>query len=146
MFPDRVLQSLAENSGVLGLEVAGFGLRTDKYPTGGIEGYMEHMEYCIELMGIDHVGCGPDSLYGDHVGHYKAFHERNLINGWGQYPQPGREPEREYSSIEYVKGMENPTECLLNVTRWLVKNGYSDIEIVKIIGGNALRLLRQVWK
>ncbi len=148
MFPDNVLQSLAENSGVLGLEVAGFGLRTDNYLTGGIDGYMEHMEYCVELMGIDHVGCGPDSLYGDHVGHYKAFHERNLINGWGQYPQPGsaRVPEREYPPIEYVKGMENPTECLLNVTRWFVKNGFSDVEIVKIIGGNALRLLRQVWK
>jgi membrane dipeptidase len=42
--------------------------------------------------------------------------------------------------------MENPTECLLNVTRWLIKNGYSDEEIVKIVGGNALRLLEKVWK
>jgi membrane dipeptidase len=146
MFPDEVLQPLAENKGVLGLEVAGFGLRTDQHPKDGIEAYMEHMEFCIELMGINHVGCGPDSLYGDHVGHYKAFHERNLKNGWGHNLRTGKESEREYPAIKYVKGMENPTECLLNVTRWLIKNGYSDEEIVKIVGGNALRLLEKVWK
>jgi membrane dipeptidase len=146
MFPDGVLQALAENDGVLGLEVAGFGLRTENNLNDGIEGYMEHMEYCIDLMGIDHVGCGPDSLYGDHAGHYKVFHKRNSENGWGEYPQKGRIEEREYPPIEYVKGMENPTECLRNVTRWLIKNGYSDQEIKKIIGGNAMRLLERVWK
>jgi membrane dipeptidase len=47
---------------------------------------------------------------------------------------------------EYVKGMENPTESIQNVARWMIKHGYSDQEIVKILGNNALNVLRRVWK
>ena len=54
------------------LKTAGFGLRTEKHPEGDLEGYMEHIEYCIDLTGIDHVGCGPDTLYGDHAGLYRV--------------------------------------------------------------------------
>lgn len=46
---------------------------------------------------------------------------------------------------DYVKGMENPSECLQNVTRWMIRHGYSDQEITKVIGENAIRLLRQAW-
>ena len=44
-----------------------------------------------------------------------------------------------------MKGLENPTEAIHNVVRWIVKNGYSDDEIAKIIGKNALRILERVW-
>ena len=47
--------------------------------------------------------------------------------------------------MPYVKGLENPTEGYWNVVRWLVKNGYSDEDIVKVIGGNTIRVLREVW-
>ncbi len=43
--------------------------------------------------------------------------------------------------VEYVEGLENPSD-FPNIVRWLVKHGYSDSEIVKIIGGNGLRLLK----
>ena len=108
---------------------------------------MEHIEYCIDLMGIDYVGCGPDTLYGDHTGLYRIWFDERLKNaGLGHHVRPGRECGRDLESPpDYVKGMENPTECLQNVTRWMVKHGYSDQEIAKIIGGNALRLLKRVW-
>jgi membrane dipeptidase len=40
--------------------------------------------------------------------------------------------------------MENPSE-FVNVARWMVKHGYSDAEIAKIIGANALHVLERVW-
>jgi membrane dipeptidase len=43
-----------------------------------------------------------------------------------------------------VKGLENPNE-FINVARWMIKHGYSDAEITKIIGGNILRILENVW-
>ncbi len=46
--------------------------------------------------------------------------------------------------VEYVAGLENPSD-FPNVVRWLVKHGYSDSEIAKIIGGNGMRLLSAVW-
>jgi membrane dipeptidase len=47
---------------------------------------------------------------------------------------------------EYVKGAENPSEFFPNAARWLVKNGYSDAEIKKVIGENPLRVLKETWR
>ncbi|MFX1514263.1 MAG: dipeptidase [Promethearchaeota archaeon] len=146
LFPDEVLQASAENEGVIGIEAAPGYTATKDQPIPSIETYMKHLEYCVELMGIDHVGCGPDTLYGDHVGLYRREDVELKTAGLGHYPRPGQKADFDVNDLpDYVKGMENPTECLQNVTRWLVKHGYSDQEIIKIIGGNALRLLKQVW-
>jgi len=44
----------------------------------------------------------------------------------------------------YVRGLENPSE-FVNIARWLVGHGYSDEEVQKVVGLNALRLLGDVW-
>jgi membrane dipeptidase len=41
--------------------------------------------------------------------------------------------------------MENPTENFRNIVGWLVAHGYSDADITAVIGGNILRVLREVW-
>ena len=147
MLPDDVLQACAERGGVLGVEVAGFGVRSEKHPEGHLEGFLDHLEYCIELMGIDHVGVGPDTMYGDHVGQYRVHRERANDIGLGHYTRPGKtaSPAPSYPPIEYVRGMENPSECLMNTARSLILRGYSDEEIIKVIGGNGLRVMEQVW-
>jgi membrane dipeptidase len=152
MLPDNALQALAEKGGVLGVEMAGAMVRTEKNPVASLEAYMEHVEYCIDLMGIDHVGCGPDTLYGDHIGWYRSSAAKAIINGSGHVERKGVSGEQVLGIStdlralpEYVKGMENPTECVQNVARWMVKDGYSDREVAKVVGGNAVQLLRQVW-
>ncbi|MHA2108902.1 MAG: dipeptidase [Candidatus Hodarchaeales archaeon] len=147
MFPDEVIQALAESGGVMGIEAAPGYTATKDDPIPSIETYMQHLEYCINLVGIDSVGCGPDSFYGDHVGLYRLEDEELKSGGLGHYTRPGRRGDGLIVSTlpDYVKGMENPTECLQNITRWMVKNGYSDSEIAKIIGKNALNLLEKVW-
>jgi len=106
--------------------------------THDIESVMEHFEYTANLVGIDHVSFGIDSLYGDHVGLHHAFaaslSKKDTSNNSVSYQE-----------VPYVKGLENPTEASINIPRWLVKHGYSDSDIVKVISGNALRVLRQVW-
>ncbi|HHL41588.1 MAG TPA: diguanylate cyclase [Candidatus Bathyarchaeota archaeon] len=144
---DEVLKALAEHDGVLGVGGAGQGLRTKKHPVGSIESYMECVEYCIDLMGIDHVGCGPDTLYGAHQKLYEVWFPRRM----GHYDRLGAEKIKSYPVPDgmvdpgYVKGMENPNE-FINVMRWMIKHGYSDPEIQKIIGGNAMKLLKKVWR
>ena len=51
----------------------------------------------------------------------------------------------DFPRVEYVAGIENPTEAFPNIVRWLVKHGYSDDDIAKVIGGNAMRVLDKVW-
>jgi len=146
MVPDDVLQSIAKCGGLIGIEAAPGYTATNEEPTPSIDTYMKHLEYCVDLMGIDHVGCGPDTLYGDHVGLYELYDERMTNAGVGHYPRPKQEEDLTVSELpKYVKGLENPTEAVHNVVRWMVKNGYSDAEIAKIIGQNALRVLEQVW-
>jgi len=152
MKPDEVLQALAEREGILGVEMAGAVVKTEKNPVSNLEAYMEQVEYCINLMGIDHVGCGPDTMYGDHIGLYRAMAARNKTGGLGHYSRDMTGGDKvlgmdmDVTKLpDYVKGMENPTECLQNAARWMIKHGYSDEEIAKVIGENALQLLRKVW-
>jgi membrane dipeptidase len=143
---DEVLHALAENDGLIGVGGAGRGLRTERHPVGSIESYMECVEYCIELMGIDHVGCGPDTLYGAHQELYDVW----LPLRMGHHDRPGSEAEKPFPVPEgvvdpgYVKGLENPNEYV-NIARWMILHGYSDEEIKKVVGHNALRLLDKVW-
>jgi membrane dipeptidase len=46
--------------------------------------------------------------------------------------------------LEYVPGMESPSD-FNNVTKGLVRDGYSDDEIAKVMGQNALRLIKECW-
>ncbi len=144
---DEVLHALAEKDGLIGVGGAGNGLSTEKNPVGSIESFMECVEYCINLMGIDHVACGPDTLLGDHQALYKYWDVHPL----GHYQRPGRkiDPRRPiHPGVEdpgYVKGLENINE-FVNIVRWMIGHGYRDDEIAKVSGGNAVKLLGLTWR
>jgi membrane dipeptidase len=135
--PDDVLRACAARGGVIGVEAAPHTTLTRTHRRHGLEAYMEHFEYILELVGIDHVGFGPDSVYGDHVGLHRVYSSNLSI----KESRGGNE----FEEVEYVQGLENPTEGSFNILRWLVKHGYSDDDIARVIGGNAIRLLGQVW-
>ena len=99
---------------------------------------MDHFTHCVDLVGIDHVAFGPDTLFGDHVGLHDAF-AANLSIGQAH----GRR--RQFAKVDYVDGLENPAECFWNIIGWLVKHDYSDDEIRAVVGGNILRVLEEVW-
>jgi membrane dipeptidase len=42
---------------------------------------------------------------------------------------------------DYVAGMENPAEAPHNAAGWLVRRGWTDEDIAKILGGNAEHVL-----
>ena len=50
-----------------------------------------------------------------------------------------------HPKVDYVEGLENPTEGSRNIIRWLVAHDYSDEDIAKVMGGNAIRLLSAAW-
>ena len=97
---------------------------------------MDHFHYCADLVGLDHVGFGPDTLYGDHVGLHRTF--AGLL-GQSTAGAP------DHPVVEYVDGLENPSEAFHNIAAWLVRDGLTDEEIIKVLGGNALRALAEIW-
>lgn len=136
--PDHVIKACAAKGGVIGIEAAPHTTLTVNNLEHNIEGFMEHFEYVKDLVGIDFVAFGPDTLYGDHVALHHAFAQHLSI-------QSAHEGSAHFEEVPYVKGLENPTEASLNIVRWLVKHNYSDGDIAKVLGGNVIRVLKEVW-
>ncbi|MGH7610459.1 MAG: dipeptidase [Candidatus Dormibacteria bacterium] len=140
MKPDEVIRACAAQGGVIGIEAAPHTTLSPDHRRHGVESYMAHFEYCCELVGIDHVAFGPDTMFGDHVGFHRAVEHR--LGPAASLPPSQLDFER----VEWVQGLENPGETFPNIVRWLVAHGYSDAEILKAVGGNILRLLESAWR
>ena len=74
------------------------------------------------------------------------------VGGYGHYDRLRREravkqrsklrPEM-IEGLDYVKGVEKPSG-FPNVIRRMIRDGYSNVEIAKVVGRNGLRLPKQV--
>jgi membrane dipeptidase len=140
MKPDEVLRACAERGGVLGIEAAPHTTVSYDHRAQSIDSVMDHFTYAVDVMGIEHVAFGPDTLYGDHVGFQRAISE---VIGASRLFDAG---DLDWERVTHVDGLENPSENFRNITGWLVEHGYSDSEIKAVLGGNILRLLNEVWR
>ncbi len=136
MKPDDVLRAVAGTGGVIGMSAAPHTTLSAAHPRHSIESVMDHFSYCADLVGIEHVAFGPDTLYGDHVMLHKIF--ARLLS-LGAFRGPAFDP------VAYVDGLENPTENFGNIVGWLVRHGYSDDNIRAVVGGNIYRALQAIW-
>ena len=143
--PDEVLKACADKGGVIGIEAAPHTTITPTHREHGLASFMEHFEYIKDLVGIDHVTFGLDTTYGDHVGLHRVY-QSNLSIKESHGTGNGQNTQHDFPHVAYVKGLENPTEASYNVIRWLVKHDYSDEDIARAVGGNTLRVLREVWQ
>lgn len=137
MKDDETIKMCAERGGIIGIEAAPHTTISPNNLHHNLDSFMDHFTYCVDLVGIEHVSFGPDTLYGDHVGLHDAF-AGNLSIGEAHDGV-------DFPKVDYVDGVENPTEGFYNIIGWLVKHGYSDDEIRMVIGGNTLRVLEEVW-
>ena len=137
MKPDAVIKAMAERGGVIGLEAAPHTTLSPQHPAHSLESVMDHFTHLVEVVGIEHVAFGPDTLFGDHVGLHDTF-SANLSIGQAHGTV-------EYEKQPYVDGLENPAECFYNIIGWLVSHGYSDDEIRAVVSGNIIRVLEEVW-
>jgi membrane dipeptidase len=139
MKPDDVIRACAAGGGLIGIEAAPHTTLSPAHPRHSLDSVMDHFEYCADLVGIDHVGFGPDTNFGDHVAWHGQF-ARELSTDDEPLPEP------EHPEVAFVDGLENPAEAFPNIARWLVVHGYGDEDIAKVLGGNVLRVLDAVWK
>ncbi|SMQ81442.1 membrane dipeptidase [Bacillus sp. OV166] len=138
---DDQIKAVAEKDGVIG--VVGYPAFVSTKNKATVEDLIDHIEYIRNLVGIRHIGIGMDywegmdgiaaldeskKLYTDliHTGKWKA----------DCYPPP---PWR------YPKGIENPSK-FSKLTEALINRGYSEEEVLLILGENFLRVYKEVWK
>ncbi len=143
--PDAVLEACAGRGGLIGIEAAPHTTISPEHPAHSLDSVMDHFEYVRALVGIDHVTFGPDTVYGDHVGLHGVYAANLSIESAQIGASHGADKRPEFEPVDWVRGLENPTEGSHNLVRKLVKNGYGDDDIVKVMGANALRVLGQAW-
>ena len=141
---DAQIKALAEKGGVMGLAAYGpicWNPQTDNRPT--LEDLIAHIDYVVDLVGIDHVGLGNDFPMGvpqaviDQFIQYINTHYPQMSDGYNRVG--GDTFKTRYPiGIEYFSKFPN-------ITRALVKKGYSEEAIAKVLGGNFLRVFKQVW-
>jgi membrane dipeptidase len=141
---DELLTAVAGTGGVIGISAAAHTTISANHRTHNLESYMDHFSYCVDLIGKDHVAFGPDTIFADHVGLHKLFTKWlfKRVDGLGRHADLQG---REYEPVEYVAGLESPTENFRNIIGWLVKHGWSDDDIQAVVGGNIIRALTEIW-
>ncbi len=129
---DEELKALVEKGGLIGISAIPNQLSSK--PEQSIEDHLNHIEYIANLVGVDHVGIGLDNTFHDQV----AFHRKMAAEKTVNLERAGI-----VLAADYIYGLESPSDWP-NIIRGLIKRGYSDQEVDKIIGGNALRILEKV--
>lgn len=124
---DDALKACAATGGVVGAN--GIGLFTGR-GSDLVEALVRHIDYMVALIGIDHVGLGLDYVFD-------MAELDDLVTNAEQFP-----PELGYGSgIRMVspEDMEKLVERLLML-------GYSDDALRRLLGGNLVRVAREVWR
>lgn len=131
---DEFLKTVAEKGGYIGvLAVPGF-LTTN--PKTTINDWLDHVDYIVNLIGIDHVGVGTD-FYGFSV-------PDSLAIKIGEFMEVlGFRPEHRASFLDKIEGFENYAK-FPNLIKGLIDRGYSDQEIGKLAGLNFLKVFKNV--
>ncbi|NQX63931.1 dipeptidase [Paenibacillus qinlingensis] len=131
---DEEFQAIAATGGVIGVFAMPWFVHSDPNDTT-IEHVLDHMDYLVRLVGVDHVGIGTDWPMSDVAWSLVYFKEHIAPRiGFAKGDGP---------STETVKGLEKYS-YFINFTRGLVARGYSDEDVRKMMGGNWLRVFEAV--
>lgn len=122
---DEQLKAIAELGGVIGVAAAIPFFIDAATPTA--ERVVDHIERIIDVAGIDHVGLGPD-IIDDYY--------QNVYGGWVGWSSLGGEPT---AAAEITRPSDLP-----KITEVMVRRGFGEADIRKVLGENVLRVLHEV--
>jgi len=139
---DEVMRAIADKGGLIGIT----NIPAFLGGTGDITAMLDHIDYAVKHFGADHVSIGTDRPY---VSSSQTLERAKL-------PERSRgrtdfnwfwPPEKPFWEKEWNKEDQHQSMAWTNwplFTVGLVKRGHSDEDIRKIVGGNFLRVARDV--
>ncbi|WP_286237895.1 dipeptidase [Neptuniibacter halophilus] len=129
---DEELKYIADNGGFVGVTMFTPFLRAGVNAT--IDDYVEAIQYVYNIVGEDAIGIGTDFTQGhghdffEYLTHDKGYARR--LTRFGEIINP--------KGIRTVGEFPNLTEALL-------RHGFSETQVRKIMGENWVSLLKEVW-
>ncbi len=138
---DEQLRALAETGGFAGMTCIPWFLAEH----GTIVDLLDHIEHAIDVMGIDHVGIGTDVGFSAPPPVEPEMKDipRGRNRWWALWPEGTLSPSPEAAAENRTGSLS--WICWPYFTTGLLMRGYSEEEIAKIVGGNILRVLDDVW-
>jgi membrane dipeptidase len=122
---DDQIKACAKTGGVIGVNGVGIFLGDND---GSTETQIRHVDYLVQMVGADHVGFALD---------WVIYSATTTPSAWNP-PAPGDVP---WPDIKHVEPEQMPA-----FTEGLLKMGYKEADVGNILGGNWLRIAREVWK
>lgn len=129
---DEELKFIADNGGFVGVTMFAPFLKAGINAT--VDDYVEAIQYIYNIVGEDAIGIGTDFTQGhgqdffEHITHDKGYARR--LTRFGEVINP--------LGMRTVGDFPNLTEALL-------KHGFSERQVLKIMGENWVNLLAEVW-
>lgn len=125
---DDLLDACAASGGVIGINGIGIFLGENDASS---ETFVRHVDHAVQRVGPKHVGIGLDYVFD------RRELDDYVTNNPDLFP-----PEKGYSAgIRMVE-----PEQLPQIVEELLRLGYADTDILDVLGGNFLRLAKEVWK
>lgn len=144
--PDAVIRAIADRGGVMGIFMMSFWLTTDSRPT--VEHYLAQLRHVIRVGGIDAVGVANDFTIGGELSLVALDNDntqgvKGYLDWWRPLQakgMPGFERLPEHVVIPELNNLDR----MQRVQQALERGGFSAGQIEQIMGGNWMRVLRDV--
>jgi membrane dipeptidase len=133
--PDDLLRLIVDRGGFVGFASYPPFLPTAAATT--VDDCVEAMEYLINLLGEDNVGIGTDFTqdqgddFFEYLRHDKGYARRLVPKGVGDIPTTAK-------GLKKISDFPNYTDAM-------VRRGWPESRIVKILGENWMRVLKEAW-
>jgi membrane dipeptidase len=149
--PDDVLKAIAERGGYAGVVILpAFIVRADDdratrfgKPAGWatLDAVVDHVVHLVNVMGEDHVGIGTD--WGKPYYTAITWNASMVNEPTAGFDWVGWRPHDHFDPNNQVVGMET-WDRWPNLTAALLRRGMGEAQAAKIVGGNFLRVFREV--
>ncbi|GAA4407799.1 membrane dipeptidase [Tsukamurella soli] len=124
---DDQARAAAETGGVVGITGVGIFLGPN---TPTLEAMTRHLEYAVELVGIEHVGVSSDF----------SFDHEEFVVEIAASPELYDESYTRWGPIQWM-----PPETFVTLGAHLAGRGWPDTDIAAVLGRNFMRVARESW-
>jgi len=136
---DAQLRALAARGGVIGIYDLMYLAPSPRQPT--LDDYLQHMVHALDVAGEDHVGVGSDAAIAPFDTSAQNLAEwQRLIAQRRQAGVAAPEEDRP----PYTEGLNLPRR-MERIADALLRRGYAQSTVEKVLGGNFARALSQNW-
>lgn len=133
---DEQIKALAAKGGVICLCPHSVMCNEDQSTWPTVDRYIDHMVHVAELVGVDYIGIGTDRWKRPTLDYLmgRVEFERTCPNWFGKFD----------GNQKHVKGF-NYFDEWDNLVDHMLARGFREEEVQKVLGGNLMRVFRQVW-